>query len=198
MKLQEITGYKRHPINQMAQQLQAAGNFDKVFSSYDPVTMEKLTQLLKQYGWDQVGFGYYATVYEHPRYPYVVKIFVNDTAYAEYFTIMKENQGNPHVPKIRGNFMHVGDVGFAVRLEKLEQVHNIRDPVFAQYIAPGLPRTMHTIIREDNEPFLQENWPQLLSLIQQIKAVDFAHMDWASRNVMTRGTTLVITDPISL
>lgn len=198
MRLNELTGIKNHPIGKAAREIKPSGDFDKVFSAYDPGTMENLKDLLRGYGWRDVGFGYYGMVFRHHQYPYVVKVFVADTAYAEYFNIIKHNQSNPHVPKVRGNFMRVGDRGYAVRLEKLDPLFNQKDPIFSKYIDPRLPQAFPVIMYRENEPHLKRFWPKLYDLIQQIKGIGGVELDWHVRNVMSRGDTLVITDPVAM
>lgn len=81
-----------------------------------------LPALFDIFGFKQTGAGKYGTVFIHPRYPYVVKVFMRDTAYLKWLEFCKHNQSNKFVPKIKGKVIKIGNVFMAVRLEKLTPV----------------------------------------------------------------------------
>lgn len=85
------------------------------------------TTLMKNYGFKTVGAGKYGSVFENPSYPYVIKVFMKDTAYLKWLNFAKEHPNNPYVPKIRGKVVRLGDKFMAVRLEKLT---GSADPMF--------------------------------------------------------------------
>jgi hypothetical protein len=114
----------------------------------------------------------------------------------KYFNIMRKEQGNPHVPKVRGKFMPIGDQGYAVRIEKLEPISGVSDPVFRKYIDPHLPGSFSYLLDEENFTFLQENWPQLYDLMMEVFDIT-NELDWHTGNIMKRGDTMVIIDPLA-
>src|SRR3954466_5504626 len=105
MRLYELTRYKDHPVYHAAQGLKPRGPESKWNISYDLDSMRNLTNALEEHNWHAIGRGTYSTVYTNKEYPYMVKVFVKDPEYLRYFNLVKQLQGNPHVPKVRGNFM---------------------------------------------------------------------------------------------
>jgi hypothetical protein len=203
MRLFELTGYKSHPIYQAASRLRPTKDKDAQFDAfkqwkeYNVVTMKHFTEDLAEHGWKKIGGGHFANVYQHPNYPYVVKVFVNDSGYSNYFALMKKLQGNPHVPKVRGNIMKFGDRGGAVRMEPLTPLSGPRDPILRKYVDPMLYFTdIYDIITPRNLPFLEEKYPDLLEVIHGMGKI-FGKKDWHEHNLMKRGDTLVVTDPVA-
>ncbi|PCJ96828.1 MAG: hypothetical protein COA52_01055 [Hyphomicrobiales bacterium] len=80
-----------------------------------------MPELFAKYAFKPIGSGKYAVVYENKKYPYIIKVFMKDTAYLKYLNWAKANQSNVFVPKIRGKVIKITDVIMAVRLEKLEE-----------------------------------------------------------------------------
>lgn len=126
----------------------------------------------------------------------MVKVFVKDPEYLRYFNLVKQLQGNPHVPKVRGNFMKVGTEGYVVRLEPLTPLANPHDPVFKRYISPKLQPYMDNLLEEENLDFLQRYHPKLYALFMAIFSMT-TEIDWHEGNLMKRGDTLVVTDPLA-
>lgn len=78
-----------------------------------------LKQLMAKFGFKPVGEGNYGAVFENPQYPYIIKVFMKDTAYLKWLDFAKRHQNNPFVPKIKGKVTRIGPYFMAVRLEKL-------------------------------------------------------------------------------
>ena len=166
--------------------------------------MHGLIDKMYDYGWDQIGEGGYSNVFQHPNYPYVVKVFIGDSLYLQYFMlVIKPNQNNPHVPKVRGKTMRVADEGYAVRLEQLTPLTSPEDPVLDKYLDPRFSKKRNAfetsiglLFSKENLPFLRENWPELAEILKGIYRISIM-TDFNSRNVMKRGDTIVITDPLA-
>ena len=80
-----------------------------------------LKDLMGTIGFRPVGMGKYAFVFEKPNYPYVVKIFMKDTAYLRWISFCLKHPNNKYVPKIRGKVIKINDIFMAIRLEKLAE-----------------------------------------------------------------------------
>lgn len=102
-------------IEQFKKQVSHLSNVD----SRDVEWQFTLPELMSKFGFNNVGSGKFGTVFINPNYPYVVKIFMRDTAYLKWLDFCKRNQGNKFVPKIKGKVVKVGNLFMAVRLEKL-------------------------------------------------------------------------------
>lgn len=79
-----------------------------------------LPELMAKFGFKTLGTGKYAAVFGNDKYPYVIKVFMRDTAYLKWLAFAKQHQNNPWVPKIRGKVVRIGPTFMAVRLEKLD------------------------------------------------------------------------------
>lgn len=133
----------------------------------------KLDPAFSKYGFKLIGEGKYGAVYENPKYSFIIKVFMRDTAYLKWLNFAKQNQDNPWVPKIRGKVVRLGSLFMAVRLEKLTP--------------GGSSDDVYTADDEGNKA--------------ATKVVDFLEansklLDLHSGNVMKRGHQTVIVDPL--
>jgi hypothetical protein len=197
--LTELTGVKQHPAYLAVKDLEH-GTPDDGNTQYDPEKMGTVTQQLGQLGWHPIGSGYYAQVFEHPNKPYVLKIFVNDHDYLRYLKIIKANKTNPHVPQIIGNPVKITRTVNAVRLEKLTPLTGDEDPIFKNYVDPDLPPELDYALDTDgeNQKFAKKHYPKLVQLMKAIRRYSGlgGDLDLNYHNVMRRGDTLVIIDPL--
>lgn len=131
-----------------------------------------LPELMNKFGFKLLGAGKYASVYGNDKYPYVIKVFMRDTAYLKWLAFAKQNQNNPWVPKIRGKVVRIGPTFMAVRLERLETGGKSSDLYDAD------ARGEHDAVTVAN--FLESNAKLL---------------DLHDGNVMKRGNQTVIVDP---
>ena len=83
--------------------------------------LEKEEIALRKYGFEKVGSGAFAQVYEKPNYPWVLKVFHNDPGYMGWLRFCMKHQNNKYIPKLRGSFIRVVPYEkiYAVRMEKL-------------------------------------------------------------------------------
>lgn len=93
-----------------------------------PDDHSSLTRLLFSRGWQEIGMGYYASVYSKQGLNYVLKVFEQDSAYLAFLNMIKNNP-NPHFPKIIGK-IRIGDpwgenTYRAVRMEKLYELRTV-------------------------------------------------------------------------
>jgi hypothetical protein len=178
MRLRELTGYKKDPLYNILQ------NSKELWELEDNLEAGGFRKYV-------IGTGMYSSVLSRPDLNYVVKIFYNDPGYETYLKYMTKYQNNPHVPKIRGKVMSVGAGFKVVRLERLtaynkspEQKHSL--DVIGDYISMDKNRRS----RFKNDFPYQEMIPVLDDILQH------TGLDMHDGNIMFRGSTPVITDPL--
>lgn len=199
MKLEELTGYKNTELYKKASQLKPAKREWESDSFYDEKSMNEIADELKKGGWNPVGTGYYSMVFENPKYPYVLKVFV-DKDYSRWLNAIHKIQSNPYVPKIRGKSIRLNSKAKAARLEKLDSLLGENDPIFRNYVPPGVEPTLDNVIggNKDVLQFQKEHHPgfaQALKLAHSLLG-KYRSLDLHIGNFMKRGDTLVITDPL--
>lgn len=129
-------------------------------------------EFLGRYGFKPLGSGKYGAVFANRSYPFVIKVFMKDTAYLLWLNFCKMHPNNPYCPKIRGKVVRLGDNFMAVRLEKLED--------------GGNPDQIYNMAQRGDKNAIQV--VEFLNKYQKL-------LDMHSGNVMMRGDQLVITDP---
>lgn len=144
----------------------------KVVDARQQSWMKSLSSIMKEYNWYPVGKGKYGFVFTKDGYPYIIKVFMKDTAYLKWLNFAKQNQDNPYVPKIRGKVVKINDYFMAVRLEKLS--------------AGGDADTIYKD-EEDGNKYAK----QVVDFLESNSRL----MDLHNENVMQRGNQLVIIDP---
>jgi hypothetical protein len=198
MRISELTGYKKHPAFQAAQQL--GGGSELSDKSYSRKEKKNLTTHLAALGWELIGHGQFSLVYGNPKFEYVLKIFTQDTPGGiEWLEYVVANQNNPFLPRVYGKMWRISHTAYAIRMERLMPFKSKTDPVFAKYIDPELQsRLWEDIFVEENTEFLEANWPDLAAAFETIIQLSSYNGDddLNLSNIMKRGDSLVITDPV--
>jgi len=84
-----------------------------------------LKTVLQEHGWHLLGEGKDATVAEHPKRSYVLKIWARGSLYEKFVPFVEKHQHNPHLPKFSRYIKKVpGTKYLYVRMEKLHPVTN--------------------------------------------------------------------------
>ena len=170
-----------------------------------PGTIDDAHEILKKAGYAQIGDGYYAEVFAKPGADHVLKLFNSrDKAYQAFVNIAIQNP-NTHFPKFKGKMMKITNNYYAIRMEKLSEL-------------AGDPRTrgiiklmIEYITRKEDDPFrpfpdqrqmdvlekLQPGITEACDVIVELLKHNNADVDLHLGNVMMRGNTYVITDPVS-
>ena len=192
-----------------------------------PASIGDASRKLRNAGWREAGQGVFGTVFLNPNKPYVLKLFKVDHAYQRFLKLIRSQPDNPHFPKLRGLPMKVNDEYSAVRMEKLEkhqghekERHQEAKADLDAYLSyssdlrqrirdlrdakdPARQEHIHNKIREINkklEPIIKER-PELVKSIDDIyhKVIKptGANFDLHGGNIMWRGKTMVITDPVA-
>lgn len=153
---------------------------------------------MRKNGFNKLGQGSFGAVYERPGYPWIFKLFANDAAYKAWIDYVVQNQGNEHLPKIRGKPFKINDGVFAVRMEKLDNLPKNWDQ------NPVIDTIMYSHIKSSKtkEKLTNLGHADLIPVLEEIEklAYDDHSKNWAkdlhSANLMMRGNIPVITDPI--
>jgi hypothetical protein len=197
-QLNELTGYKQHPVYQKAKEL------------FDPYALVKSkgyykderrrTQLYRFYtflathGFKELGMGTFAGVYEKPGYPWMFKVFNDDPAYMMYLKYAIQHQSNPNVPKIKGNLLKINDETYAVRMEKLDNFDSGLGDLQTMYFIINVKRKHWT---NEDINWLKKYYPGILQIIDDLNKIKKSfEFDLHSGNIMLRGKTPVIVDPM--
>lgn len=83
---------------------------------------KNLSRYMNAHGFRLLGTGKYASVFGNDKYPFVIKVFMRDSAYQRWMKFSLDNSKNPYVPKIKGKIIKISEMVFAIRLEKLKPV----------------------------------------------------------------------------
>lgn len=162
-----------------------------------PVNRLSADQILDKAGYKRLGNGAFGAVYEKPGVDYVLKVFSStDRAYIDFIKLVK-SYPNKHFPKFIGKVVKVNDVYSAIRMEKLSGMHNHNVAnLMQQYCVYrnvkgriGYERLVDVLDWLSEAPELKT----ALDLILDNLAYE---LDLRTDNIMKRGNTYVITDPV--
>lgn len=180
-----------------------------------------LANLLHQYGWTPLGYGFEAGVVEHPRKSYVLKIFPKTSPYVHFVNMVQQNSHNPHFPKFSRYVRFIPGTQYAyVRMEKLAKMlpydltqfpsllclmdemwftHAPHDePPY--WVRSSVTWDAHTAdahgVMDCNQETINPQETQAIHVLSNtLKEIGWHHIDLHSGNFMMRGNTWVITDP---
>lgn len=194
MRIQELSPYKSNPVYQ-----QAKSTFAQVSGEKDRgEKLRNFTQYLEQHGFKKLGQGTYGATYESPKYPYVFKVFNNDSGYKTYLDYVLKNQNNPNVPKIKGTYIKINDDTYAVRMEKLKALpigfgeHEVIDALDTH--------NRHRPLSPEKEELLKTKYPGIYKIVKDLPVIGKGHgLDFNAYNdnILFRGNVPVITDPLA-
>ncbi len=168
-----------------------------------PQTRQDAADVLISAGYAELGTGGFAGVYAKAGSSDVVKLYNSrDRAYSDFVSMVMQNP-NPHFPRITGKKRILGSY-HAVRMERLSEStravqsdiemieHYVLSQRYRDHLEPDHAEEVHAFM---------EARPELRTACDLVAQVwmrggnDYL-CDLAPRNVMMRGDTLVITDPI--
>jgi hypothetical protein len=176
--------------------------------SFPKTKREAVTQLEK-FGWAVIGEGCYGTVLSHPKHDYVLKLFfTTDEAYTKFIELSMENSQNPHFPKFYRGLVKITEEYRAIRMEKLK-------PYTGTKICEKIDDMLYKVVQFLCDHPTQNTKERLLEIfgkyktsnvtIELIEAIVIIGLfiyenelenDVYDGNIMWRGKTLVITDPV--
>ena len=180
--------------------------------------------ILDQYGWHVLGSGAEAIVARHPHKPYALKLYYSGSAYSYFVNLVQDHENNPHLPRFSRYVRRVPGAKnwMYVRMEILtrvtpEQLTSTYLPYMCeidrQISQPNIERKgiyWNSAMRDsyvsskysyknldacaDNSP---TSWQQAVRLVlSQAVKHNVKQIDLHYNNMMLRGNTLVITDPL--
>ena len=150
------------------------------------IPYQKLINSLIKRGYEILGTGCYSIVFKSKRSDSVIKI---GSTLADPWLIYAEtvqNLNNPHFPKIYKihQFEHLDY--YVARVERLEPI----DVDFTQY------RSFRDEML-NNRPSSEASRQAVYTLNQLLSRMDYAKLDLHLENIMLRGDTFVLSDPIA-
>lgn len=157
--------------------------------------LHDFTKMLRQKGFSSLGSGTFASVFTHPGINYAIKIFSDDPAYMAYVRFALAHQDNPHVPKFRGKFMKIDDHHYAVRMELLTTIDWDRAQQICRCIRAYVLRNSSWFDCEEEFEY-DPAFAQVAQGIADIIKKNGFELDIHPGNIMTRGNTFVVTDPL--
>lgn len=171
-----------------------------------PGTREQAELALIHGGYERVAGGTYGVVYGKPGATTVLKLMhKKDVAYLAFVNLAMKHQSNPHFPRFSGKLIRLNDDYRAVRMERLVAGKGAEDN-YRSFIAYALdlyiarkgnfssmmPHYIESIQKAFYEnPDLQDACDLIVANLGQY--VNDLH----PANVMFRGSTVVIIDPVA-
>lgn len=161
---------------------------------------------LKKDGWKNVGEGAYAQVFAKGRY--VIKVAMDSPNYEEYLSYVLANQDNPHVPKVvsvhrynlkKGDFRPAldswdedrGKTAVVVKMEKLEyKGWNATEGITSRIEA------LAGVSWQDPSNFDPATKEEKVVVDILRRVWKGKHSDLGGHNLLFRGNTYVVTDPV--
>lgn len=197
MKIQELTGYRNTDIYRTAKDhLGSNGNLGKPLERSIGIT--KFKNFLVQQGFRMLGRGEFGVVFEKPGYPWLFKVFKDDGPYEVYIKWVLKNQNNPHVPRIRGGLMKINEYAYAIRMEKLTDMLP-KNPDIVKLVNMLSKIDEPSDLTSNEIHWIDKNYPQLIKVLWEIFDIienSTFSLDFNVYNIMLRGETPVITDPM--
>ena len=166
-----------------------------------PSSRNEAEYVLVRAGYAHLGRGQTGSVFQKPGAAYVLKLFdARDTAYLDFIGLATANP-NPHFPKFIGKPVRVNDGYHAIRTELLEPVS--KDRLTEVVMIDKYIISMRNYGNCHNEDYLYvSSHPELQEacdmLAKFLKYKNQYFCDIHEPNVMMRGSTLVMTDPVAM
>lgn len=194
MRLMELIGIRQDPLIKGAKGIFAKPHMKSQHQR--DVAFEKFDDLMLKHGFRNIGSGDFSGIYEKPGYPWVFKIFAHDPAYLRFVQWARKHQDNDNLPRFKGAPMLIAPDTYVVRMENLKRI-----PVGQQ---TELIRVLGMIDNAENPPeqakwldMLGKRWPGIYQIVDVIlHGWKDLHPDLHRGNIMMRGQTPVIIDPV--
>jgi len=179
-----------------------------------------LKDYMAKYGFTQLGFGGFASVFKSPKHKFVLKVFGENPGFLKWIAHCQEHQDNPYLPKFQGKPVKIHNTYYAVRMESLTHKDEALQTKISNVINFLVDKSQILYSKSDeeienshtgNSRFFITYWDRLLQMMpdyrqdRDLKAAVLAvrqiaqghSIDLNSGNIMFRGDQIVITDPIS-
>ena len=169
----------------------------------------KAEYMLEKAGYEKLGYGVSGVVYAKPGEDHVLKLFRSWDKSYKLFVNFTLQHPNIHYPKFKGKMMKITDEYYAIRMEKLTPITHDYDRLMVRTMKDYITQRIADNFREidlDNAPWwvrdmekLETKQPGITEVCEELaKFINEtqAGLDLQPANVMLRGNTLVITDPV--
>lgn len=175
---------------------------------------DQAKEILKKAGYTLLGSGGFGDVYEKPGANYVLKVFSKfDKGYKAYVEFCKQ-QSNPHFPKFFGKLVNVSELVLAIRTEKLERDDDAlesndydqmnmymgnrykfeNEEAMLASTSKVIARSINVVLEIDQQHPGMKDALDLISF--ELVAKKSCSPDLFYENIMRRGSTLVLSDPL--
>jgi hypothetical protein len=161
-----------------------------------PAAINDAHRILRNHGYEILGYGQFAQVFAKPSDPWVLKLFSNDDVAFIWFIAYTKQHPSPHWPIFKSKVFQVNNVYSAIRTERLSphtddfaMVHEIQYYVNHKF-------------RDTEEKFEPRDTLIPVSLLQCVDDLSEAAktagyvLDMGSGNMMWRGNIPVLLDPV--
>ena len=191
-ELDELKGYRADPVYRAAKRELKPSKM-KTASERD-MAMEKLTDYLEDQGFKHIGQGSFSEIYLKPGYPWMFKLWSHDPAYLWWITWAAKHQDNPNVPRVKGLPVQIAPDTYVVRLEKLRSRGAYDHTQLADLL--NNVETIDDISKEDLQ-WIRKEYPGIYDALRVIQRAGSSFVvDLHSDNIMMRGQTPVLVDPV--
>ena len=190
-----------------------------------PRSIYKAGVILGEYGYKKIGGALYGAVFHKPGESSVLKLFdTNDIAYIAFVEVCREHQSNPHFPRFSKSTLRIKDTEYsAIRTELLKQgdtsllrklslyfkvlsqLSNETDAVIEDDLLHYFVRVHHLPLSVANQGVKDySKWVKKADslykafniIINELSDPRF-RFDLHKQNMMMRGDTVVIIDPVA-
>ena len=172
-KPKEISDFKRDAEKEL-----------KTVDSRNNYWRDNLTEYMNAHGFKFLGKGKYASVYGNPKYPFVIKVFMRDSAYQRWLDFCLKNKNNKHVPQIKGKVVKITNNVMALRIERLT-------PLKGSYSSEKFGSEFAKWERDNSYVSDDSDINDILKHFSMNKKL----IDIHSENIMMRGDVDVVVDP---
>ena len=176
-----------------------------------------LEEYLKNNGYEKLGFGIFSGVFAKPGEKFVLKVNRRPDCYLDFVKKLSRNM-NPHLPRVGTiRIYNEGDSKnkwYVIPLEKLEEI-TLEDHISRYDVLFVLSRALmldpkHMYLSSEVRPLLpappEEIYDRLKDRFNKLDSAlkfvednfyNVCNIDLHEGNIMLRGDTIVITDPVS-
>lgn len=168
-----------------------------------PRLMNHAEEILLAAGYEKAGHGLYANVFIRPGENSVLKLFnAEDQAYIDFYNLVR-NSNDIHFPKFKGRLMKITEWYYAARMEKLEPLpptmYGFNTAIIMARLDDLLKDRRLNAQEERMLQFMREVQPGFIEVCEYLEKTlgENHYLDLHAGNVMLRGDTMVVTDPVS-
>jgi hypothetical protein len=156
--------------------------------------------IIEHHGWHLLGRGMEATVAEHPRRDYVLKIWRKGSKYEQFVEFVKQTPSSLHLPRFSRYVRPVPGTNYLyVRMEKLKPINlkQLTDSYGAEILylyVLGMQKGVRTLVGEPLDFAQGEIWNRGINVSSDTNLVDDLSDVWETFGPPERGWIDVCTE----